>query len=1093
MPAAKKLPKIEPLVQAPPSSVFDPGRRAAAERIANILNQFDLTGTKVNAPDIVPSEEQAIEQFSEKIRTTPNPISDLAKQLKQVKVKKDFPIYGDNAPLFAPSEQQTELSVMQLFKNAGKDFKEMYSGLSTLMGHAARAGWDLMKPDDILNPFKKLVELPAASAGEAVGKLLNKEERAKAKDQVKIMATVAADMVKPWASLLKGDGKEFAKYVYDHPVYFLNDASVILSGGSLATGRVATSLARAAEVAGKTSKTAATLSKASKALSTVSSALQPERVILETVKFPGKALVKATPETLERAGKAAPLLLGAQTQLKKLQTFNPEVRKLRLFLRQLDNDDVAKQFARGAEISETLSPLNPEQIGAVVEALEGTIEPGMRAAFTPEMKGAFNKLREISLADEVFAKEMRLFSDEVMERRRYLPVMAKTGLDLKGAKNLFPADESPVYWRHLFASDEKAKWSDFLGVGRPLSLPQAKRLTEAELSFAKSATGAEGYITDNAKIFVLSGMQRSRIQNAIEKADRIAKEFGEALLPGNKLKEGYVSFNPSVYRNLLTDSMEATDDAVRVIGEGGTHVNEVISKGGRAFYAKKAASLSAFPRHPLSGTVQIPEAVAREIFGSKLSQRLDDLFGGKIRTTFDWWRLAALPLNPKWNINNFVGNAILTTLAGTKPSAYLKATQKKYRDLVPEMVLAGMARDEAEIMSKHVRIHSTIPEEVAAFMEASLNEARDASRAKGLIHKVADASFTMNTAVDDVSRTAVYLSEFEKQASKTRLLGVNKQFATTYDALRALNSAAPSEELLKASQKAIDKALFFFADYTALGPIERSLARNGIVPFYAWIKHINRLALTLPVRYPGRATLLRYLSNVAWETQEEELFKHGIDIDDLPFYLKGETVLGKDPKTGAFKVISAPSANPFNNLLAGGENIPISPLASTIIEALSGTDLFTKRKIVLDGEFYDPKSGEIATVDGYGRVVKVEQGTPGRALRILLKSSLESVPHVGVLKNLVTGGARLIPGLRPLVGADKIVNPYTGRFRPDSDILAVVGKFLGSPIKERDLMSIANIEKRQQKSLQRAWRRKLLREINAKRLLDDLDKEESQE
>jgi hypothetical protein len=206
------------------------------------------------------------------------------------------------------------------------------------------------------------------------------------------------------------------------------------------------------------------------------------------------------------------------------------------------------------------------------------------------------------------------------------------------------------------------------------------------------------------------------------------------------------------------------------------------------------------------------------------------------------WKTAVLPLSPKWHIGNVVGNLFMATVFGGTTPLQLIAQLGDARQMVKEGILndssqarlytsnmtrgelgRGLVGQHGEIIGPHTNPSMLTP--------------------KGFIQ----ASYRANSFIDDVTRTAVYLSKIDK--------GLSPEIA-------------------------VRESLNAMGDFTRMTPFERNTIRE-IIPFYAWMRHVTQAAIRLPIEHPMRAAWMIALAN-----------EYGDPQGDLPAYFRSGLHVG---------------------------------------------------------------------------------------------------------------------------------------------------------------------------------------------------------
>lgn len=244
------------------------------------------------------------------------------------------------------------------------------------------------------------------------------------------------------------------------------------------------------------------------------------------------------------------------------------------------------------------------------------------------------------------------------------------------------------------------------------------------------------------------------------------------------------------------------------------------------------------------------------------------------------WRAAVLSWSPRWYFNNVLGNVTLATTGGVRLDDWLAALHsvrtgkegstvnealdhfitKRRRGYMPESVapegtegVGGMSlysdldrkpslMGEADTVKGTYRaVKEQTGSRLKAFGAAYSESARKVQRA--------------NEVVDDLARSAVYLSKRRK--------GFN------------------AEEALTAAHQAL-------VDYNDLSPFERQVVRS-VVPFYAWQKGMLKVVSKFPVDHPIAASMAMQIGKL-----NNDLFNPGIP-DNYKQVIGGVNTRGLNP------------------------------------------------------------------------------------------------------------------------------------------------------------------------------------------------------
>jgi hypothetical protein len=172
-------------------------------------------------------------------------------------------------------------------------------------------------------------------------------------------------------------------------------------------------------------------------------------------------------------------------------------------------------------------------------------------------------------------------------------------------------------------------------------------------------------------------------------------------------------------------------------------------------------------------------------------------------------------------------------------------------------------------------------------------------------------------------------------------------------------------------------------NYMILGPFERQYVRQ-FIPFWGWYKFISMATWRLGVEMPGRVNIMRWLSQVGLEEEQQ--------YGQVPDWLRGVIPLSSPKDKKHFKYLTTLGMNPFSQFF--------NPLST---ETLAGapSQLNPMIQAGLQAVGYDPLTGDRVRVspesgvaeDFFGRLYRNGQQTsiprvePGwRFLGALLRS-----------------------------------------------------------------------------------------------------------
>ena len=414
----------------------------------------------------------------------------------------------------------------------------------------------------------------------------------------------------------------------------------------------------------------------------------------------------------------------------------------------------------------------------------------------------------------------------------------------------------------------------------------------------------------------------------------------------------------------------------------------------------------------------------------------DQLVQNSYDPLINTWKSSVLALRPLWQVNNHLGNFALATFAGrTNVADYFRfmntaldlqrrAKQGNVDDtlrvLKPGLGTTfrertGRLRDSdivAEIDFgdadglRELFDNSLLAGELTDVRQMSgprraFESATDAARARGRregagagdraagaaaagvrgvtdnVSRLANASYRINSTIDDMNRALVYLAKGFEDPVRGRV-----------DLTRKFDP----EEGLRNSTRA-------FGSYNALSPFERRVLRR-VFPFYAWTRHITGVLYRhlADVNEIDRTILFAHVASVMGEPNEEEallpewassqIFR-GYNEFGVPTFFNPR---GGDPfSEGLQPLQNLGSAREFGAFLARSSG----PVGSAVYENTTGLDALTAT----------PLSG----IEG----PRGEAPDPGLGQQIA-----ESIPQVTLLRDFLRQQDARARGTEPAVRAD---------------------------------------------------------------------------
>lgn len=428
-------------------------------------------------------------------------------------------------------------------------------------------------------------------------------------------------------------------------------------------------------------------------------------------------------------------------------------------------------------------------------------------------------------------------------------------------------------------------------------------------------------------------------------ADRATREMGDILI--NEL--------PAKVQERMGTTVKALDGPA--IRGTGPQIAKALEARGQGFYAWDVKTGKRLADEDVTTSSAVIPSTLFDSFQSYVAKPNEKSLSFKAGRVYDQvtgtWKVTVLALSPSWHVGNLKGNAIMLTIGGG-PRAILE---------LPE-ALRQVRKGEAPV------------EILASGFRASLDDMAPGAgggtvRRAG--RRVVKGSFAMNSFVDNVGRTAVYLSERKKGVSH---------------------------------EAGISAALRAMGDFGRMTPKERRIVRR-LAPFWAWQKHITILTFRLPIENPAR---------VAWTLHLAESADRAIDDPGKDNEFNADTLPGPGgTRIPLFGVDPFSSSIPASIMSGGVQSVPraigysLNPIIKTGIAAVGGVDPNKGIKAVTTPE----------TGGAYGEPYPLVPITPTRARR-LAEYAAQSVPQVKKIQDAIEGEsqARMSTG-QPTRGTER--------------------------------------------------------------------------
>jgi len=322
---------------------------------------------------------------------------------------------------------------------------------------------------------------------------------------------------------------------------------------------------------------------------------------------------------------------------------------------------------------------------------------------------------------------------------------------------------------------------------------------------------------------------------------------------------------------------------------------------------------------------------------------------GTVRKAIDkylqTWRRLVLHLRIPWLENNLIGNILLSGIRvagndGLRAFAAMVGQAKGPQALAKIMHWSvgegGLTREDMlDLMPEQTRAGtgygSQLPPESKTL--ARLAKKRGFKQAYRIGGAVATALPRADIASEAwqrrlVANTALYGSPEVKRI----FASLPKETRTMRQAMRL--SLKGDHHLVEQVSKDVNDTL---GDYLSLSATERNHIRS-LIPFYAWYREITRIALRLPINYPGRTLIMSRIAQIGNEVSPQ----------DVPLYLSGGYPLGGPqlqrpvPTIGSptrlQRIVSLRSANPLSSVedVMNAASALVSQPRATKMQALAG-------------------------------------------------------------------------------------------------------------------------------------------------------------
>jgi hypothetical protein len=324
---------------------------------------------------------------------------------------------------------------------------------------------------------------------------------------------------------------------------------------------------------------------------------------------------------------------------------------------------------------------------------------------------------------------------------------------------------------------------------------------------------------------------------------------------------------------------------------------------------------------------------------------------GPIQTLFDpiskTFRMSVIGLSPRTHLYNILGGAVML-FGETGPRGFTNLQRawqmvKNPAQITDETLRASIGSGkQAWTNEDFARAGASV--RAGRTMARVLGEANQAgaSRAVQAGKQLIDKSLTFNSMVDDMYRTAAYLSGHDKALTK----GLSKSAAE-----------AAGRELMRKTMM----------DWTSMTPIERGVFK-AVFPFYGFMRHSLGYVARYPVDHPLRASVV-----AAFGRAEQE------DLGALPGSFLSSLFLGADDANR--NALQLSGVNPFgdvgNLFTVAGFLSATNPAISTVLEQAG---LVRGEAELYPTLRYDPETGRLTAQHSNPLMAFVENTIPQTTL-----------------------------------------------------------------------------------------------------------------
>lgn len=593
----------------------------------------------------------------------------------------------------------------------------------------------------------------------------------------------------------------------------------------------------------------------------------------------------------------------------------------------------------------------------------------IRAAGVPtEVLGLASDLRTGRITTRTFRKRMSTWEGEMEAwgmaevenpiRRPVDPITVRRDLKLMAEQpELFLLDDagipvSPAYYPHQFAKDlPQAAIREIAEAAMQHSTPGEFRL-RAGIAF-RSGHYEQDIITALTKNIRRINHHESLYNIVEETIQHYGSRKRLSWNPGDPIPDGYRVVYPEGFRVWNTTQFE--EQVQRLAQEGiskkglrpfeqrafGELIDEFLGEGAKTIRKGEAELI------PIEIAEHIKQHIAPSWPGIEV---LTDIGG---LTSF--WRHFVLSFAPAWQAVNETSNAILTGIAGNLTRGGQLARQLKARGTrMPGMVgaqtilpefgesfgysartqvwLKNRGRLGEAMLEFNRNLHNTGVMKAGRF-GAQFNQIRD-SFYKGL-----NVLTEIEREIRLAARTDVGLGIGPKTLTRAEVRQVARSGEKMLETMELILDGAGIRGQNHFLREMVARASETVYSWNALAPWQRQYL-SKFIPFSGWQLFMNGLLMRLPVRYPGRAWLLKSMGKLGSDFVEDMFEAAGVDPSTIPEWDKSSLPLMVDDE-GNVMVMRLTSFKLYDML--GVEDVTRTafthPLVKSIFE-MSGTATF---------------------------------------------------------------------------------------------------------------------------------------------------------